>query len=65
MNCWSCGTELIWNSDFDLEDEKEMDKIYPELTEEEVNIMYEDFFYGDVDEAIREYEKNVKNYKFS
>ena len=20
MNCWSCGTELIWNNDFDLED---------------------------------------------
>jgi len=27
-----------------LEDEEDMDMLYPELTEEEVNIMYEDFF---------------------
>ena len=48
-----------------LEDDKEIDKIYPQMTDDEINIMYEDFFYGDIDEAIREYEKNVKNYKFS
>ena len=28
MNCWSCGTELIWNSDFDLEDENEYFKLF-------------------------------------
>ena len=20
MNCWQCGTELIWGADFDMED---------------------------------------------
>ena len=20
MNCWHCGTELIWGADFDMED---------------------------------------------
>ena len=48
-----------------LEDEEEMDMLYPELTDEEVNIMYEDFFYGDVSEAVREYEKNDKNYRYA
>ena len=42
-----------------------MNMLYPELTDEEVNIMYEDFFYGDVSEAVREYEKNDKNYRYA
>ena len=48
-----------------LEDEEEMDKIYPQITDDEINVMYEDFFYGDIDEAIREYEKNDKNYRYA
>jgi len=48
-----------------LEDDKEIDKIYPQMTDDEINIMYEDFFYGDIDEAIREYEKNDKNYRYA
>ena len=58
--CDTCEGHGEW-----LEDEEEMDKIYPEFTEEEINIMYEDFFYGDVDEAIKEYEKNDKNYRYA
>ena len=23
MNCWHCGTEVIWGGDHDLEDEEE------------------------------------------
>jgi len=23
MNCWHCGTELLWENDFDLEDEND------------------------------------------
>jgi predicted RNA-binding Zn-ribbon protein involved in translation (DUF1610 family) len=23
MNCWNCGTELIWGGDADIEDESE------------------------------------------
>jgi len=48
-----------------IEDEEEMDKIYPQITDDEINVMYEDFFYGDIDEAIREYEKNDKNYRYA
>lgn len=58
--CHICEGHGEW-----LEDEEEMDMLYPELTDEEVNIMYEDFFYGDVSEAVREYEKNDKNYRYA
>ena len=27
MNCWSCGNELIWNNDYDIEDENEYFKL--------------------------------------
>jgi len=58
--CQVCEGHGEW-----LEDDKEMYMLYPELTDEEVNIMYEDFFYGDVSEAIREYEKNDKDYRYA
>ena len=32
MNCWSCGNELIWNSDYDIEDENEYFKLLTILT---------------------------------
>ena len=32
MNCWSCGNELIWSNDYDLEDENEYFKILTLLT---------------------------------
>ena len=25
MNCWHCGTELIWGGDHDLDDYEDMD----------------------------------------
>jgi len=58
--CETCEGHGEW-----LEDEEEMNKIYPEITEEEVDLMYEDFFYGNVSEAIKEYEKNDKNYRYA
>ena len=32
MNCWSCGNELIWNNDYDIEDENEYFKLLTILT---------------------------------
>ena len=58
--CETCEGHGEW-----IEDEEEMDKIYPQITDDEINVMYEDFFYGDIDEAIREYEKNDKNYRYA
>ena len=58
--CETCEGHGEW-----LEDEEEMDKIYPQITDDEINVMYEDFFYGDINEAIREYEKNDKNYRYA
>jgi hypothetical protein len=31
MNCWHCGTELIWGGDHDMEDNEEYDIIYRAL----------------------------------
>ena len=45
-----------------LEDEEDMDMLYPELTDEEVNIMYEDY---SIAQAIEERIKNDKNYKYA
>lgn len=32
MNCWSCGNELMWNSDYDIGDENEYFKLLTILT---------------------------------
>jgi len=45
-----------------LEDEKEMDKIYPEITDEEVDVMYEDY---SIAEAIKERIRNDKDYTYA
>ena len=45
-----------------IEDEEEMDMLYPELTDEEVNIMYEDY---SIAQAIEERIRNDKNYKYA
>ena len=45
-----------------LEDEEDMDKVYPEITDEEVDVMYEDY---SIAEAIEERNRNDKNYKYA
>ena len=45
-----------------LEDEEEMDKIYPQITDEEVNVMYEDY---SIAEAIKERIRNDKDYTYA
>jgi len=45
-----------------LEDEEEMDKVYPEITDEEVNVMYEDY---SIAEAIKERIRNDKDYRYA
>jgi hypothetical protein len=45
-----------------LEDDKEMDKIYPQITDEEVNIMYEDY---SIAEAIKERVRNDEDYRYA
>ena len=32
MNCWSCGTKLIWGGDHDLEEEVELDNEHTIVT---------------------------------
>jgi len=32
MNCWSCGNELIWKNDYDIDDENEYFKLLTILT---------------------------------
>ena len=44
-------------------DEEEMDKIYPQITDDEIEVMYEDF-HG-VIEAVEEYKRNDKNYRYA
>ena len=63
--CPVCEGHGEWLEEEDEVDQDELLSIYPEITDEEINIMYEDFFYGDVGEAIKEYEKNDKNYRIS
>ena len=55
--CHICEGHGEW-----LEDEEDMDMLYPELTDEEVNIMYEDY---SIAQAIEERIKNDKNYKYA
>jgi len=55
--CHICEGHGEW-----LEDEEEMDMLYPELTDEEVNIMYEDY---SIAQAIEERIRNDKNYKYA
>ena len=45
-----------------LENEEEMDKIYPQITDEEVNVMYEDY---SIAEAIKERIRNDKDYTYA
>ena len=45
-----------------LEDEEEMDKVYPEITDEEMNVMYEDY---SIAEAIKERIRNDKDYRYA
>ena len=45
-----------------LEDEEEMDMLYPEITDEEVNVMYEDY---SIAEAIKERIRNDKDYTYA
>tara|TARA_R100001440_G_scaffold10132_2_gene18498 strand:- start:1554 stop:1802 length:249 start_codon:yes stop_codon:yes gene_type:complete len=55
--CHICEGHGEW-----LEDEEEMDKIYPEITDEEVNVMYEDY---SIAEAIKERIRNDKDYTYA
>jgi hypothetical protein len=32
MNCWSCGTKLIWGGDHDLEEDAEIDNEHTIVT---------------------------------
>ncbi len=40
-----------------------MDKIYPQITDDEIEVMYEDF-HGVID-AVEEYKRNDKNYRYA
>jgi RecJ-like exonuclease len=55
--CHICEGHGEW-----LEDEEDMDMLYPELTDEEVNIMYEDY---SIAEAIKERMKNDEDYRYA
>ena len=55
--CHICEGHGEW-----LEDEEEMDMLYPELTDEEVNIMYEDY---NIAQAIEERIRNDKDYRYA
>ena len=56
--CETCEGHGEW-----IEDEEEMDKIYPQITDDEIEVMYEDF-HG-VIEAVEEYKRNDKNYRYA
>jgi DnaJ-class molecular chaperone len=45
-----------------LEDDKEMDMVYPQITDEEVDIMYEDY---SIAEAIKERMRNDEDYRYA
>ena len=45
-----------------IEDEEEMDKVYPEIKDEEVDVMYEDY---SIAEAVKERIRNDKNYTYA
>ena len=55
--CHICEGHGEW-----LEDEEDMDMLYPELTDEEVNIMYEDY---SIAQAIEERNRNDKDYRYA
>jgi RecJ-like exonuclease len=55
--CQVCEGHGEW-----LEDDKEMDKIYPQITDEEINVMYEDY---SIAEAIKERMKNDEDYRYA
>jgi len=55
--CETCEGHGEW-----IEDEKEMDRIYPEITDEEINVMYEDY---SIAEAIKERINNDKDYRYA
>jgi RecJ-like exonuclease len=45
-----------------LEDDKEMDMVYPQITDEEVDVMYEDY---SIAEAIKERMRNDEDYRYA
>ena len=55
--CQVCEGHGEW-----LENDKEMDKIYPQITDEEKNVMYEDY---SIAEAIKERMKNDEDYRYA
>ena len=55
--CETCEGHGEW-----IEDEEEMDRIYPEITDEEINVMYEDY---SIAEAIKERINNDKDYRYA
>jgi RecJ-like exonuclease len=55
--CQVCEGHGEW-----LENDKEMDKIYPQITDEEINVMYEDY---SIAEAIKERMKNDEDYRYA
>jgi RecJ-like exonuclease len=55
--CQVCEGHGEW-----LENDKEMDKIYPQRTDEEINVMYEDY---SIAEAIKERMKNDEDYRYA
>tara|TARA_Y100000114_G_scaffold91491_1_gene84969 strand:+ start:751 stop:1002 length:252 start_codon:yes stop_codon:yes gene_type:complete len=55
--CETCEGHGEW-----LEDEEDMDKVYPEITDEEINVMYEDY---SIAQAIEERIRNDKDYTYA
>ena len=55
--CQVCEGHGEW-----LEDDKEMDKIYPQMIDEEIDVMYEDY---SIAEAIKERMRNDEDYRYA
>jgi len=62
MNCWHCGTELIWGGDHDTEDNEEYD-IVTNLSCPNCHSAVD--VYHPSEKLIKEYKKHEKNKKIS
>jgi Zn finger protein HypA/HybF involved in hydrogenase expression len=62
MNCWHCGTELIWGGDHDMEDNEEYD-IITNLSCPNCHSAVD--VYHPSEQLIKEYKKHEKNKKIS
>ena len=62
MNCWHCGTELIWGGDHDTEDNEEYD-IVTNLSCPNCHSAVD--VYHPSEQLIKEYKKYEKNKKIS